>query len=141
MSEKSYAVPSNFLNLNGTVSVIYKLARWHASSMYMASETKDQSFYKSGSVNAEFKAKILANFEYFVGDLKNWNLDEVYVKKLTALMGTFEQRFEQVFQSTSSDGFRVLNHGALHYKNLMVQQLNERTDALFVSIYCYLYYS
>lgn len=38
LAEKMYAVPETTMNLNKTLATVFKLARWHATSLYMANE-------------------------------------------------------------------------------------------------------
>lgn len=40
LTEKSYAAPNETLNLDKTLATIYKLARWHATSLHMATDVK-----------------------------------------------------------------------------------------------------
>lgn len=38
LAAKSYVVPETSLNLDKTLAAVFKLARWHATSLYMAKE-------------------------------------------------------------------------------------------------------
>lgn len=38
LADKLYVVPQTTMNLNKTLATVFKLARWHATSLYMANE-------------------------------------------------------------------------------------------------------
>lgn len=38
LTNKMYAVPDATMNLDKTLATVFKLARWHATSLYMAKE-------------------------------------------------------------------------------------------------------
>lgn len=73
------------------------------------------------------------SYRYFVNELKKWEGFEDYAEKLSGLESSFFTKGKDIF-TAKSNGFNVLNHGDLNFKNLLTKDENERNDVLFVSI-------
>lgn len=158
LAEQSFYEPLSPLNLDITVSAIFKLAKWHAASIFMAKEVSIKikqsvlcigarpltSFYTQnkdliynvGLFNKKYSdtmAFLDQNFRYFVKEINGWDGYGLYAKKFNQLLGTFHSRGQDIFTPTT-DGFNVLNHGDINLKNLLIQKDNEKFDILFVRI-------
>lgn len=73
------------------------------------------------------------SYRYFVNELKSWEGYEEYAEKLGVLEGSFFTKGKDIFTATSN-GFNVLNHGDLNFKNVLTKNDDEKNDVMFVSI-------
>lgn len=76
------------------------------------------------------------NMNLFIDEIKSWDGFEMIAEKMEGLVGKFEASGNKVFSSNStSDGYNVLNHGDLHFNNMVFKTNPEGkiSDVLFVS--------
>lgn len=75
------------------------------------------------------------NIQYFAEVIKEWEGFEDVSEKLIRFIDNFQENGVRVYSpNASNDGFNVLNHGDLTYKNMMAQTIdNEIKDVVFVS--------
>ncbi|XP_037049874.1 uncharacterized protein LOC119084129 [Bradysia coprophila] len=139
LSAKMYAVPETTMNLNKTLATVYKLARWHATSLFMANENQNVSSFASGIFNKKYSENLtfmLDNYRYFVNVVRKWQGFEDYVVKLSALENSLLTKGKDIF-TAKPNGFNVLNHGDLNFKNILTKGDEEQNDVIFVDFqYC-----
>lgn len=73
------------------------------------------------------------SYRYFVGQVQNWQGFEDYASRLKALESSFFTKGKEIF-SAKLNGFNVLNHGDLNFKNVLTKSDDERNDVVFVSV-------
>lgn len=76
------------------------------------------------------------SYRYFVNELRQWKGYEDYAERLNALESSFFAKGREIFTATSN-GFNVLNHGDLNFKNILTKNDDEKNDVIFVSIRTY----
>ncbi|KAJ6634989.1 hypothetical protein Bhyg_13571 [Pseudolycoriella hygida] len=139
LDEKMYLVPETTLNLDKTLATIFKLARWHATSFFMAKEHQSVSSFASGIFNKKYSENLTFMYEsyrYFVNEIKTWEGYDDYAERLSKLESSFFAKGKDIF-TAKTNGFNVLNHGDLNYKNILTKGDNEKNDILFVDYqYC-----
>lgn len=74
------------------------------------------------------------SYRYFVNELRKWEGYEDYAERLSGLEASFFAKGREIF-TAKSNGFNVLNHGDLNFKNILTKDDDERNDVLFVSIH------
>jgi len=134
LAEKRYIVPQTSLNLEKTLATIFKLARWHATSLHMANEHQNVSSFASGIFNKKYSESLtfmFDSFRYFVNEIKTWEGYEDYAVRLSALESSFFGKGREIF-TAKSNGFNVLNHGDLNYKNILTKEGDDKNDVIFV---------
>lgn len=76
------------------------------------------------------------NMNLFVDEIKTWEGFEMIAEKMKNLVEKFQVSGAKVFQpNPSGDGYNVLNHGDLHFNNMVFKNDSEGklSDVLFVS--------
>jgi len=134
LAEKMYVVPETSLNLDKTLATVFKLARWHATSLHMANEHQNVSSFASGIFNKKYSQNLTFMFEsfhHFVNELKKWEGYEDYAVRLSGLESSFFAKGKEIF-TPKSNGFNVLNHGDLSFKNILTKNDDEKNDVIFV---------
>lgn len=74
------------------------------------------------------------SYRYFVNELKKWEGYEDYASRLSGLESSFFTKGKDIF-TAKSNGFNVLNHGDLNFKNILTKGDEDKNDVVFVSIY------
>lgn len=74
------------------------------------------------------------SYRYFVNELKKWEGYEDYTSRLSGLESSFFTKGKDIF-TAKSNGFNVLNHGDLNFKNILTKGDEDKNDVVFVSIY------
>lgn len=155
LAAQLYKQPTQFLGLDETLSAVYVLAKWHATSIFMSKDVSI-SFFKqniclysfiyvnlqhqdlqystdidSKKYNDQFTF-LYDNFCYFISDISSWDGFGLYAEKFVALKEVFLVKCRDIFAGKTS-GFKVLNHGNLNTKNLLVKDDGQRINVKFVS--------
>jgi len=134
LTEKFYVVPESSLNLDKTLAAVFKLARWHATSLYMANEHQSVSSFASGIFNKKYSENLTFMFEsyrYFVNELKKWEGYEDYAERFSRLESSFFAKGREIF-TAKSNGLNVLNHGDFNFKNILTKSDEDKNDVIFV---------
>lgn len=79
---------------------------------------------------------MMNNMSLFIDEIKEWAGYELITEKLEKLLPRFSELGNKVFKAnTGNDGYNVLNHGDLSFKNMVFKKDNEgkMSDVIFVS--------
>ena len=78
---------------------------------------------------------MMNNMRLFIDEIKEWAGYELITEKLENLVPRFSELGGKAFTAnTGNDGYNVLNHGDLNFKNMFFKKNNEGKicDVLFV---------
>ena len=78
---------------------------------------------------------MINNMSLFINEIKEWAGYELITEKLEKLLPRFSELGVKAFKAnTGNDGYNVLNHGDLSFKNMVFKKDNEGniSDVLFV---------
>lgn len=76
---------------------------------------------------------MIENYRYFVNVVRKWQGFEDYAERLSALENSLFTKGKDIF-TAKPNGFNVLNHGDLNFKNILTRSNEEQNDVMFVSI-------
>ncbi|CAO1335686.1 unnamed protein product [Diamesa hyperborea] len=133
-----YGLSLEPLNYEETLFVTSKIAKWHAASMFMDRDTNSVHYYENGLFNIGPKDGLdfmMNNMKLFIDEIKEWAGYELITEKLEKLLPRFNELGVKAFKmNTGNDGYNVLNHGDLSFKNMVFKKDNEgkMTDVLFL---------
>ncbi|XP_058448690.1 uncharacterized protein LOC131428663 [Malaya genurostris] len=115
LSFKKYR--STYEDVSATIQTI---AKFHALSYYLNETSIDLSTFKSTMTKeTENKDQITDSFTSFANHVGTWTDCEQLASKLQTLKTTVQEKRNLLHKPNSkSHGYNVLNHGAIHPKNL-----------------------
>lgn len=142
LCESNYVVPlrGNSLGYDGAKLVYEKMARWHATSYYLASiEGVNYTGFNKYMFNNEASVDGIVELGESCADaititLESWPQFKKYQQNLIYFVENMRVKGIQVYKP-NPNGFNVLNHGDLHPKNVMVKydDCGVVKEVLFVS--------
>lgn len=94
------------------------------------------SSFASGIFNKKYSDNLTFMFEsfrYFVNEVKTWDGYDDYASRLSDLESSFFAKGRDIF-TAKPNGFNVLNHGDLNFKNILTRHDDEQNDVIFVSM-------
>lgn len=99
------------------------------------------SSFASGIFNKKYSENLtfmLESYRYFVSVVQKWQGFEDYADRLSALGNSLLMKGKDIF-TANTNGFNVLNHGDLNFKNILTKSDEEQNDVIFVSIPAFKY--
>ncbi|XP_062551178.1 uncharacterized protein LOC134216255 [Armigeres subalbatus] len=122
ITKRDYQMKYHQLNLVDAKIVYTKLARWHAASIVLSDTVPvipklDKSLI--GVMHTDFSKMWIANIAILAKLCHGWSGYEKYGDRLDSLKDTIITKLKTIFQLKDSNLYNVLNHGDLHYKNMM----------------------
>uniref|UniRef100_A0A1Y9H2X0 CHK domain-containing protein n=1 Tax=Anopheles dirus TaxID=7168 RepID=A0A1Y9H2X0_9DIPT len=114
---------SKLLGLDDATVVLVKLAQFHAASYSLSSSTtlnapdavNNGLFVQKPSDGVKF---LLENFTIFTEELSRWDGCTKYAERFKNILPTFLERGATIYGARGFS-FNVLNHGDLHYNNML----------------------
>ncbi|XP_062546559.1 uncharacterized protein LOC134212583 [Armigeres subalbatus] len=122
ITKRDYQMKDHQLNLDDAKIVYTKLARWHAASLVLSDSVPiipklDNSI--ASAMQADISEMWIANIAMLATLCRGWPGYETYGDRLDSLKDTIITKIKDIFQLKDSNLYNVLNHGDLHYKNMM----------------------
>ena len=132
------------LDLDHSLLVVKKLAKWHAGSMILIEQepemVKNFDFgiiNKNSTSGSSIPASVIRGLKNLIEEAEHWSGFEIIVQKLLNIEKDFEKKAINCIDQKSS--FKVLNHGDLWTNNFMIQydrdSENKPIDVSFVRLY------
>lgn len=122
ITKRNYEMKYTQLDLDEAKIVYAKLARWHATSMYLS----DKVPIISKLVNSLGKLMDSDFSEIWIGHIatlaklcREWPGYESYGERLDHMKGFILSKLKDIYEVKPSNLFNVLNHGDMHSKNMM----------------------
>lgn len=122
ITKRDYQMKYTQLNLDEAKIVYAKLARWHASSLYLSNTVPIIPKLDKGLgnlMNSEFSEVWVGHISTLAKLCRGWPGYESYSERLDILKSTILKKLEDIFKLKDSTLIYVLNHGDLHFKNMM----------------------
>lgn len=122
ISKRDYQMKYSQLNLEEAKIVYTKLSRWHAASMYLSDTlpiiTKlDNSL--GNLMDSDFSEVWLSHIATLAKLCSGWAGFESYTERLETMKGFIMAKLKEMYQVKPTNLVNVLNHGDLHFKNMM----------------------
>ncbi|XP_055546875.1 uncharacterized protein LOC129731128 [Wyeomyia smithii] len=100
------------------IATTHAIAKFHALSFFLCQTSIDLTQFKS--ICAEPDANLIEKFNAFANTTSTWEAAENITRKIQNINpSAIAHNMKQVYKAnTMSSGYNVLNHGAIHPKNL-----------------------
>ncbi|XP_063709154.1 uncharacterized protein LOC134837698 [Culicoides brevitarsis] len=121
--------PADF---DGTLQIAQKLAKFHATSMYINANDMDLTTFSDPLIVMTpigqpgfLENMIFPAMKGVLESLKKWPDNEIVVEKVEKALKKFIKQMKDVYKGKTEPIYKVLNHGDFHFKNIMVKKIAE----------------
>ncbi|XP_055547038.1 uncharacterized protein LOC129731230 [Wyeomyia smithii] len=138
ISVQGYSMKDSLLSLSEAKIVYKKMARWHAASVHLANTVPVIKTLNKGLAsvtNEEFESIWDSNIGMLAKVIQEWPGYEHFSEKVDNLKKKIYKKLSHIYQLKESNIYNVLNHGDLHYKNMMYKIENGTTKDILLLDY------
>ncbi|XP_055610208.1 uncharacterized protein LOC129757106 [Uranotaenia lowii] len=138
IAARNYIMKYSQLDLSDAKLVYAKLARWHAASLFLEDSCPAIKKLDVGFGNYE-SGKFLFIWTEQLGKLikviAEWKGFESYSERLDNIKEQLMKKLFEIYTSRDRSIYNVLNHGDLHFKNMMYQIEEGKTKDILLLDY------